>query len=292
MKTSFQIFIKLLALILFFACTPFMEGIKATLNEQTLAEHLVYTNLDIEPGNLQDSLNVISVPKADPKPQVPKPDQEPEEKVMEPQTEVKEPLPIEEPIEQQPAKDKSIYIYSTHQQEAYIGDLTVYNASQILAEKLRIFGYTVVVEDGDFIKYGQENDMDYNMSYQVSRKFITDAIMNHAGFDLIIDFHRDSVPRESTYITVNGIDYAKMMCVIGGLTENAYEITKTASTLYDSCNALVNGIMKNTMTREAYYNQDMSSKMLLIEVGSDNNTFDEVKNSVDVLASGIAQILG
>lgn len=292
MKTSFQIFIKLLALILFFACTPFMEGIKATLNEQTLAEHLVYTNLDIEPGNLQDSLNVISVPKADPKPQVPKPDPEPEEKVMEPQTEVKEPLPIEEPIEQQPAKDKSIYIYSTHQQEAYIGDLTVYNASQILAEKLRILGYTVVVEDGDFIKYGQENDMDYNMSYQVSRKFITDAIMNHAGFDLIIDFHRDSVPRESTYITVNGIDYAKMMCVIGGLTENAYEITKTASTLYDSCNALVNGIMKNTMTREAYYNQDMSSKMLLIEVGSDNNTFDEVKNSVDVLASGIAQILG
>lgn len=292
MKTSFQIFIKLLALILFFACTPFMEGIKATLNEQTLAEHLVYTNLDIEPGNLQDSLNVISVPKADPKPQVPKPDPEPEEKVMEPQTEVKEPLPIEEPIEQQPAKDKSIYIYSTHQQEAYIGDLTVYNASQILAEKLRILGYTVVVEDGDFIKYGQENDMDYNMSYQVSRKFITDAIMNHAGFDLIIDFHRDSVPRESTYITVNGIDYAKMMCVIGGLTENAYEITKTASTLYDSCNALVNGIMKNTMTREAYYNQDMSDKMLLIEVGSDNNTFDEVKNSVDVLASGIAQILG
>lgn len=292
MKTSFQIFIKLLALILFFACTPFMEGIKATLNEQTLAEHLVYTNLDIEPGNLQDSLNVISVPKADPKPQVPKPDPEPEEKVMEPQTEVKEPLPIEEPIEQQPAKDKSIYIYSTHQQEAYIGDLTVYNASQILAEKLRILGYTVVVEDGDFIKYGQENDMDYNMSYQVSRKFITDAIMNHAGFDLIIDFHRDSVPRESTYITVNGIDYAKMMCVIGGLTENAYEITKTASTLYDSCNALVNGIMKNTMTREAYYNQDMSDKMLLIEVGSDNNTFDEVKNSVGVLASGIAQILG
>ena len=46
------------------------------------------------------------------------------------------------------------------------------------------------------------------------------------------------------------------------------------------------------MTREAYYNQDMSDKMLLIEVGSDNNTFDEVKNSVDILALGIAQILG
>lgn len=292
MKTSFQIFIKLLVLILFFACTPFMEGIKATLNEQTLAEHLVYTNLDIEPGNLQDSLNVISVPKSDPKPPVSQPEPQPDKKVAEPKDEAIEPAPIEEVIEQQPLKDKTIYIYSTHQQEAYIGDLTVYNASQLLADKLRILGYTVIVEEGDFVKYGQENDMDYNMSYQISRKFITDAIMNNAGFDLIIDFHRDSVPRESTYITVNGTDYAKMMCVIGGLTDNAYEITKRASTLYDSCNTLVNGIMKNTMTREAYYNQDMSSNMLLIEVGSDNNTFDEVKNSVDILAQGIAQILG
>lgn len=292
MKTTFQIVIKLLVLVLFFACTPFMEGIKATLNEQTLAEHLVYTNLDIEPGNLQDSLNVISVPKADPKPPASQPEPQPENKVVESDPEVSEPAPIEEVISQQPAKNKSIYIYSTHQQEAYIGDLTVYNASQILADKLRILGYTVIVEEGDFVKYGQENDMDYNMSYQISRKFITDAIMNNAGFDLIIDFHRDSVPRESTYITVNGVDYAKMMCVIGGLTDNAYEITKRASTLYDSCNTMVSGIMKNTMTREAYYNQDMSDKMLLIEVGSENNTFDEVKNSVDVLALGIAQILG
>ena len=295
MKTSFQIFIKLLVLVLFFACTPFMDGIKATLNEQILAEHLVYTNLDIEPGNLQDSLNVISVPKTNAEPPISAPDPKPNEtdiKAENPVIEADAPVPSVDPIEPQPARDKSVYIYNTHQQEAYIGDLTVYNASQILADKLRLLGYTVVVEDGDFIKYGQENDMDYNMSYQISRKFITDAIMNNAGFDLIVDFHRDSVPRESTYITVNGIDYAKMMCVIGGLTDNAYEITKTASTLYDSCNKLVSGIMKNTMTREAYYNQDMSSKMLLIEVGSDNNTFDEVKNSVDILARGIAQILG
>lgn len=297
MKTSFQIFIKLCALVLFFACTPFLEGIKTTVNEQTLAKHLVYTNLDIEPVDLQDSLNVISVPKTEnalktenvpiEETETPLPNEVPAEPIEE-----KENPPVIDPIQPQPIKDKSIYIYNTHQQEAYIGELTVYNAAQVLADKLRTLGYTVIVEDGDFVKYGQENEMDYNMSYQISRKFITDAIMNNGGFDLIIDFHRDSVPRESTYITVNGIDYAKMMCVIGGLTDNSYEITKTASTLYDSCNALVGGIMKNTMTREAYYNQDMSDKMLLIEVGSDNNTFDEVKNSVDILALGIAQILG
>lgn len=287
MKTSFQILLKLSALILFFACTPFLEGIKTAVNEEALAQHLVYTNLDIEPVDLQASLNVISVPKVensfDSTPIAPT---ETQDSISEEPS-----LPVEV-ITPQPAKNKTIYIYNTHQQEAYIGELTVYNAAQVFADKLRTLGYTVLVEEADFVQYGQEHEMDYNMSYQISRKFITDAIMANGGFDLMIDFHRDSVPRASTYISVDGVDYAKMMCVIGGLTDNSYEITKRASTLSDSCNAIVNGIMKNTMTREAYYNQDMSDKMLLIEVGSDNNTFEEVKNSVDILALGIAQILG
>ena len=35
--------------------------------------------------------------------------------------------------------------------------------------------------------------------------------------------------------------------------------------------------------REAYYNQDISENMLLIEVGSDQNYYQEVKNSIEVL---------
>ena len=107
MKTSFQIFIKLCALVLFFACTPFLEGIKTTVNEQTLAKHLVYTNLDIEPVDLQDSLNVISVPKTEDalktenvpieETEPPLPDEVPAEPIEE-----KENPPVIDPIQPQP----------------------------------------------------------------------------------------------------------------------------------------------------------------------------------------------
>ena len=279
MKTSVQIVGKVVLILLFIFCTPFMEGIRSVVINEELSNYLVYTNPDIEKVDIQSNLNVMSVPKTSQPLQV----LEPVEEVV---------PPIEEVNPSVPTHQGKIYIYNTHQEEQYIGGMSVYNAALILADKLRAQGYDVLVEEGDFIQYGKENDLDYNSSYQISRKFLTDAIMEQGGFDLMIDFHRDSLPRKSTFINVDGVDYAKLMVVIGGLGDHVYEISKRASTLFDKTNALVHGIMKNTMTREAYYNQDMSDKMMLIEVGSDNNTFEEVTRSVEILALAIGEMLG
>ena len=78
-----------------------------------------------------------------------------------------------------------------------------------------------------------------------------------------------------------------MMFVIGGLSGRSDETQALAQTLYDKIEQIQPGIMKQTMTREAYYNQQMSENMILIEVGTNNNTFEEVENSVGVLAEGI-----
>ena len=109
--------------------------------------------------------------------------------------------------------------------------------------------------------------------------------------DLIIDFHRDSIPRKSTFIEVNDKNYAKMMIVMGGLSNyfdinynDALEITKES-------NQILKGIMKNILVREAYYNQDLSKNMVLIEVGSDENYYNEVLNSIDVLSQAIHEML-
>lgn len=277
MKTTIQILSKVVLLVLFFTFTPFMQGLQSMVMNETMVDRLVYTNPDIDNLDIKNNLNVMSVPKVN-------------------LIETPAPLPETEQVEavEVPPNEiiGKIYIYNTHQEEAYVGGLTVYNAALELAARLREKGYEVIVEEADFLEYGRSNDLDYNKSYQISRKFLTDAIMEAGGFDLIIDFHRDSIPRENTYLTANAKDYAKMMVVIGGLTDNSYEIEKRASTLFDKCNEVVHGIMKNTMTREAYYNQDMSDKMMLIEVGSENNTFEEIRNSVDVLAEGIVEMLG
>lgn len=200
-----------------------------------------------------------------------------------------EPTPVPE-LPQDPIQKGSVYIYSTHQSEAYLDGKTVYDASLYLETLLEAEGFDVTVESMDFMQALKDQGLNYNESYLISRNALIDALVEHSGYDLIIDFHRDSLPRESTYIEANGKNYAKMMSVIGGLSEHADVIIQNAQLLFDNSNIAVDGIMKPALIREAYYNQDISENMLLIEVGSDQNTYDEVVNSVEVLASAITKM--
>lgn len=186
---------------------------------------------------------------------------------------------------------KKVYIYNTHQSEAYAGGETVMDAAAILGNQLEEKGIHVVLETANFAEYLKARGLDYNQSYQASRNFMNDALVNYGGFDLIIDLHRDAIPREASFMQANGKTYAKMMPVIGGLSTNADVIKKNSSTLSDIIDGKVHGIMRSVMVREAYYNQSVSDRMMLIECGGDVNPFDEVKNSMDVLAEGIYDYL-
>ena len=187
---------------------------------------------------------------------------------------------------------KKIYIYNTHQSEEYQGDKTVMDAATVLAEQLISYGYEVIVETNDFTKYCNEQGLTYNDLYMVSNKFLNDALVKYGGFDLIIDLHRDSVPREYTYVTIDGVSYAKTMMVIGGAAKYAQSSTQISKTITDNVNQIKNGIMKSVFTREgAYYNQYVCEGIVLMECGSENNTFEEVTNSIQVVAKGIHKMM-
>lgn len=213
--------------------------------------------------------------------------QEDEAKQEEPSTEAPTKTENKEPVD----TGKKVYIYNTHQNEEYVGGQTVMDAAAILGNELEARGVHVVLETADFKAYANAQGWDYNQSYAVSYNYLNDALVNYGGFDLIIDLHRDAIPREASFLEANGKSYAKMMPVVGGLSKNVDAITSTASTLTDIIDGKVHGIMRSTMTREAYYNQQVSDKTILIECGGDVNPFDEVKNSMVVLADGIYDYL-
>ena len=60
------------------------------------------------------------------------------------------------------------------------------------------------METNSFADYMKANGLNYNDSYLVSANFLSDVLVNYGPFDLIIDFHRDAVPRESSYVTIDG----------------------------------------------------------------------------------------
>lgn len=188
--------------------------------------------------------------------------------------------------------DKKVYIYNTHQQEQYQENKSVVDASVELSNLLQSAGVQVVYETNDFPTYLRNKGLDYNYSYQASYFYLNEALVNYGGFDLIIDFHRDSVPRESSYVTINDKSYAKMMFVVGGLSKNVEQATALANDLTTRVNGIQDGVMKSVMSRESYFNQEVANNMVLIEVGSDQNTYEEVKNSTNLLAQAIIQYLG
>lgn len=193
-------------------------------------------------------------------------------------------------LNQNQGVNKSIYIYSTHQQEKYT-DSGVYEGSQYLAEKLRAMGYEVIVEESDFEHYAASKGLDYDDLYQVSNTFLTEALVNHGGFDLIIDFHRDSVGANATQLLANNKSYARLMFVIGGLSEKVESVRASSQALSSIVDSYLPEISRGTFEREAYYNQYVTDHMLLIEVGGVENSFTDVKNSLDILALSIHDYL-
>ncbi|MGX8851889.1 stage II sporulation protein P [Amedibacillus sp. YH-ame10] len=291
MKSSVKIIIKVCVIFLFLCLTPFMNGLKSTfVSSKDWLNSLVYHQKTMDQSiSLKDHLNVLSynsnltIPKED----------------IEVETTQDNPPVVPTPPTQTPEKDnnsdttnqKKIYIYNTHQEEGYEGGKTVLDAGAILAKHLEDKGFKVILETNDFVKYRDSLGLDYNKSYVVSYKYLNDALVNYGGFDLCIDLHRDSIPRSASYIEANGKQYATAMMVVGGLGKNAEHVTKTSTTLTDIMNTKLNGIMRSVMTREAFYNQEVHENVVLMEVGGDVNTFEEVSNTLGYIADGIHDLL-
>ena len=275
MKTSFKILVKIGLLFLFIFISPLMQGIQATVKELDLSLVLFNQQKSISPIDIE-AFNVMDMVK--------------KEDIPYREIDIEQPEKVAEvPLNNQ--EQKSIYIYSTHQKEAYKDQNSVMEASRYLGNLLTEAGYQVVIEERDFTQELNAQGLDYNQSYQISRNAINDALIKYQGFDLMIDFHRDSVPRSASFIERDGKSFAKMMIVLGGLSPHFSLIQNKAVTLLDKTNQIQNGIMKNILIREAYYNQDISEKMLLIEVGSEENYYQEVTNSLDILAQSIHEMM-
>lgn len=182
---------------------------------------------------------------------------------------------------------KKIYIYNTHQKEGYQTG-TVMDGALYLKQLLENKGYDVVFETEDFDEYKITHEMDLTVTYPTSRIFLEKNINEHGPFDLIIDFHRDALERNISYVTINEQNYAKMMMVIGGDTPYVENVKYNSQVLHQAVDEIISGVMRSDFFRSgAVYNQDYTQRMLLIEVGGQHNTYEEVMLSLQLLAKAI-----
>lgn len=185
---------------------------------------------------------------------------------------------------------KSIYIYNTHQGEKY-ANKSVKEGSRYLMEQLKQRGYEVNYETNDFELYKAKNNIDYKYSYTVSKKYINNAVKEHGQYDLVIDFHRDSIKKSLSTITYENKSYAKLMFVVGKGSSNYKNVKKMSSELSNMLNEKIPKISRGIYVKQSHYNQDITKNMVLIEVGANENTYEEIQNSLNILTLVIDEYL-
>lgn len=200
-------------------------------------------------------------------------------------------------VEQQINKEPLVYIYNTHETESYQDKyLEIYNIkptvktmSLILQDYLNIYDISSIVENKSITEILRNNNWSYKNSYKASRIAIEETIKNTQSLKLIIDLHRDSSVLEKTILEYENKKYARILFVVGKNNDNYainYQLSEQLKNLLEEeVPGVTRGIsIKGGEGVNGIYNQDLSSKMVLIELGGQYNEIEELNNTLEILS--------
>jgi stage II sporulation protein P len=226
------------------------------------------------------------------------------EKYLNPQNIIKNNLKIKNnqsiTVENQIAKSPLIYIYSTHETESYQDKyLEIYNIkptvktmSLILQDYLNELNIKTIVENKSISGILKENNWAYKKSYQASRIAISETIINNPSLKMIIDLHRDSSSLEKTLLEYNNKKYARILFVVGEDHSNYQENLALSENLKNILEEKIPNITRGITIKggdgvNGIYNQDLSNKSILIELGGQYNEIEELNNTLEILSKVI-----
>ena len=157
-------------------------------------------------------------------------------------------------------------------------------------------GISTIIEEGTVTNKLDTSIPTFYQAYAISRTYVENTLHNYANLKLIIDLHRDAIPRENSYIEINGVNYAKILFVQGVRYEKYEENMKLAKKISDKVSSKYPGMSKGIMIKDQTYqhdsyNQDLSTQAILLELGSNNNTWEEITNTISALAPIIKEVL-
>jgi stage II sporulation protein P len=162
-------------------------------------------------------------------------------------------------------------------------------ASYMLKEDLNDLGIGTVVNEFNLAEFIRINNWTHADSYKASRIFILDAKNKYGTLEYYIDIHRDSIKKINSTKTIGGKDYARILFVVGQENPNYQANLDLANKLHKMLNDAYPGLSRGVIKKQGtgvngVYNQDVSPKSMLIEVGAYENTLEEVMITVEAIS--------
>lgn len=191
-----------------------------------------------------------------------------------------------------------VLIVHTHATESYLPqsggnfhsreeENTVRDVGNVLVAALEKQGIPVV-HDKTLHDYPS-----YNSSYSRSYATTEELLKQYPSVKCVIDLHRDAIASDSPAATVS----------VGGKTCAKYSyVVSTGAATYQSNLAFVkslnqlaaskySGFTGNVIERSYKYNQDLSSKYLLLEIGYNRNQIEDCRNTADIVGAVLGETL-
>lgn len=222
-------------------------------------------------------------------------------------SELSEKVPV---FTMQTTQKPEVFVYHTHSRESWISDKgenendkspfhESYNITLVgkhFSDQLERIGIPVHYNKTDHDQILVEKELTRADAYAISANTVANALQNNPNIDYIFDFHRDAVDRKYTTTTINGLEYAKIMFVIGQQNQNWRENYAFAEKIQKILDERYPGLCRTIATYPASksnngkYNQAFSNHALTVEIGGVNNTLEESLRTVNLLADAFAEV--
>ncbi len=187
--------------------------------------------------------------------------------------------------------NKKIGLYHTHNDECYnVDDGTdsiygkggIHDVGKTLKNNLESLGITVY--------YNEDLHLPHDSgAYTRSQSTASNLLRN--GLDAIFDVHRDATPKSEYITTVNGEKMSKVRMVIGSANVRSAINKEFALNIKAYADEVYPGLIKDIYIGRGNYNQQLSERALLFEMGTNLIEKDLVKKSTLPLAKTIDVVL-
>ncbi|WP_078556671.1 stage II sporulation protein P [Bacillus alkalicellulosilyticus] len=177
----------------------------------------------------------------------------------------------------------------TDMNDAFHPEVNITLVGQRFGQALERNGIGAEVDTTDVMAILSNRGWQYGQSYNAGREIVKEAMASNEDLDFFFEFHRDTAPRKTTTVTINGEEYARTWFVLGRNHENYEHNRKMANELHDLLEEHYPGLSRGVVAyggagRNGIYNQDLSKQSILVEFGGVENTLEETFRTADAFA--------
>ncbi|MEE0946794.1 MAG: stage II sporulation protein P [Acutalibacteraceae bacterium] len=141
----------------------------------------------------------------------------------------------------------------------------------------------------------------YNSSYSRSKKTVEEYLVQYPSIKVVVDIHRDAITSSDGTKTkpvteINGKKAAQVMLVMGcgaKITDHDkwLENLTFAVKYQQTMEVLYPGLARSIRLVNSRYNQNLTTGSILLEVGTDSNSFEEALYSANLASQALISYL-